>query len=217
MPDRVKLRRRYDSARRREQAAATRRQILGAAQRLFERDGYAPTSMAAIAGEAGVSLKTVYLAFATKGGVLLAVWHLLLRGDEDPAPVGERAWFREALDEPDPERQLRLNVRNSRMVRERAGALLRVIRDAAPSDPQIAALWHRIQAEFHANQRLIVRSLHAKGALRPGLGVAGAADILWALNHPAVSWLLIGERGWSPRRHERWLGDLLVTHLLRDG
>ena len=215
MAGRVKPRRSYDSARRREQAAATRRDILGAAQRLFERDGYAATSMAAIAADARVSLKTVYLAFETKRGVLLALWHLLLRGDEQPTPVGERAWFREALEEPDPERQLRLNVRNARIVRERAGALLEVVRDAAPADPEIAALWDRIQAEFHANQRLIVRSLHQKGALRPGLGVAAATDILWALNHPTVSWLLVGRRGWTPRRHERWLGDLLVTHLLR--
>ena len=215
MAGRVKPRRSYDSARRREQAAATRRDILGAAQRLFERDGYAATSMAAIAADARVSPKTVYLAFETKRGVLLALWELLLRGDEEPTPVGERAWFREALEEPDPERQLRLNVRNARIVRERAGALLEVVRDAAPADPEIAALWDRIQAEFHANQRLIVRSLHQKGALRPGLGVAAATDILWTLNHPTVSWLLVGRRGWTPRRHERWLGDLLVTHLLR--
>ena len=33
------------------------------AQRLFERQGYAATTMAAIATEAGVAGKTVYLAF----------------------------------------------------------------------------------------------------------------------------------------------------------
>ena len=74
--------------RRREQAAATRREILEAAQRLFERDGYGATTMAAIAAEAGVALKTVYLAFETKSGLLRALWHLRLRGDEDEAPVG---------------------------------------------------------------------------------------------------------------------------------
>jgi AcrR family transcriptional regulator len=37
MPERVNPKRRYDSPRRREQAAATRRDILEAAQRLFER------------------------------------------------------------------------------------------------------------------------------------------------------------------------------------
>jgi AcrR family transcriptional regulator len=84
----------YNSARRREQAAATRRDILEVAQRLFERQGYAATTMAAIAAEAGVALKTVYLAFETKSGVLRALWNLLLRGDEGEAPVAERSWYR---------------------------------------------------------------------------------------------------------------------------
>src|SRR5262245_753620 len=126
----VKPRRRYESARRREQAAATRRDILDAARRLFEEHGYTATSMAAIATEAGVALKTVYLAFETKRGVLLALWHLLLRGDEEPVPVGERPWFREVVDTPDPRRQLELAAHRSRVVKQRAGRLLEVLRDA---------------------------------------------------------------------------------------
>src|SRR5690349_12346119 len=101
----VKPRRRYDSPRRREQAAATRRQILEAARPLFERQGYAATTMAAIAAEAGVAGKTVYLAFDSKSGVLRALWNLQLRGDEDHVPVAERSWYREAVEEPDPERR----------------------------------------------------------------------------------------------------------------
>src|SRR6266536_157975 len=131
MAERVKSKRRYDSRRRREQAAGTRRDILEAAQRLFERRGYAATTMAAIAAEAGVALKTVYLAFETKSGLLRALWHLLLRGDEADAPVAERGWYREVLEEPDPERQLRLTARNSRVVKTRAAALMGVIRSAA--------------------------------------------------------------------------------------
>jgi AcrR family transcriptional regulator len=53
MADRVK--RRYESPRRRAQADATKRDILAAAQRLFERQGYGATTMAAIAAEAGVT------------------------------------------------------------------------------------------------------------------------------------------------------------------
>jgi AcrR family transcriptional regulator len=215
MTDGVKPRRRYDSPRRREQAAATRRDILEAAQRLFERQGYAATSMAAVAAEAGVAVKTVYLAFETKRGVLLALWHLLLRGDEEPLPVGERPWFREVMEEPDARRQLRLNARNSRMVKERAGALMEVLRDAAPAEPELAALWSRIQAEFFDNQRTIVEALHRKGALKPGLDVDSAADILWTLNHPNVWWLLVGARGWAPDRYESWLADVLCAELLR--
>ena len=214
MVDRVKATRRYDSTRRREQAAATRREILEAAQRLFERDGYAATTMAAIAGAAGVALKTVYLAFETKSGLLRALWHLRLRGDEDDAPVAQRQWFREVMDEPDPERQLRLTARNSRAVKHRAADLMRVMRDAAGGDPDIAALWQRIQDDFYANQRSIVDALDAKHALAPGLDAARAADRLWTLNHPDVWHLLVGERGWTPDEYEQWFGDTACAQLL---
>jgi AcrR family transcriptional regulator len=213
----VKRRRLYDSPLRREQAAETRLTILRAAQALFERDGYAATSMAAIATAAGVSLKTVYLGFETKSGLLRALWHLLLRGEQDSIPVGEQPWYRAVLEESDPERQLRLNMRNSLVVKTRAGAILEVIRAAAPADSDIGALWARIESEFHDNQRAIVQSIADRGALAAGLDVAVATDILWALNHPSLYSLLVRERGWPPERYERWLGDLLCTQLLNDG
>jgi AcrR family transcriptional regulator len=213
MAERVKTRR-YNSPRRREQAAATRAAILAAAARLFERDGYASTSMAAIAAEAGVALKTVYLAFETKSGLLRALWHRLLRGDRDDVPVGDQAWYRAVLAEPDPERQLELNAHNSRLVKQRAGGLLAVFRGAAGADPDIAALWDRIQREFHANQRTIVESLAAKGALRDGLTVDRAADILWTINHPSTYSLLVDERGWTPEQYDAWLADASRSQLL---
>jgi AcrR family transcriptional regulator len=216
MPDEVKAARTYNSPLRRDQAAATRRQILEAAQERFERDGYAATSMASIAAASGVSLKTVYLAFETKSGVLRAVWHLLLRGQRDDVPVGGQAWFQEVLDEPDPRRQLALNMRNSRRVKVRAGALLEVIRSAAAGDREIGELWSRIQTEFHGNQRAVVQSLADKHALKPGLDVDTAADILWGLNHPSVYRLLAAERGWRPERYEQWMTDLLCSQLLSD-
>src|SRR5436305_12003448 len=124
MAEGVKGKRRYDSTRRREQAEATRRDILEAAQRLFEHQGYGATPMSAIAAEAGVALKTVYVAFETKSGVLRALWHLLLRGDEADVPIGDRPRYRELLVETDPERVVRLGARNSRLVKERAGAVI---------------------------------------------------------------------------------------------
>jgi AcrR family transcriptional regulator len=216
MPERVKPRP-YNSPRRREQAAATRREILEAAQRLFESEGYAATTMAAIAAEAGVALKTVYVGFETKSGVLRALWHLLLRGDEADVPMGERPWYRDVLDEPDPERQLRLTAHTSRDVKTRAAALMKVIRGAAPGDPDIDALWSRIQREFYEIQRPIVEALHAKQVLRPELDVARATDILWTLNHPDLWHLLVGERGWSAEEYEQWFADAICSQLLRAG
>src|SRR5262249_61246813 len=115
MTEAVNPKRTYNSSRRREQAAATRREILEGAQRLFERQGFAATTMAAIASEAGVALKTVYVTFETKSGVLRALWNLLLRGDEGDVHVMDRARYREVLDEPDPGRQVPLNARQSRV------------------------------------------------------------------------------------------------------
>jgi AcrR family transcriptional regulator len=214
MTEPVKSKRRYDATRRREQAAATSREILEAAQRLFEERGYAATPMAAIAAEAGVALKTVYVAFETKSGLLRSLWHLRLRGDADDVPVAERQWFREVLEERDPERQLRLAARNSRAVKLRAADLMRVMRDAAGTDADIAALWQRIQDDFYANQRSIVDSLRAKEALAPGLDAARGADILWTLNHPDLWHLLVGERGWTPDEWEQWFGDAACAQLL---
>lgn len=214
MPPPVKSTRRYDSPRRREQAAATRVQILEAAQRLFERDGYPATSMAAIAKEAGVALKTVYLAFETKSGLLRGLWHLRLRGDQADVSINNRAWYQEVLGERDPERKIRLGAHNARLVKERAGGLLRVIRDAAPADPDIAALWERIQTEFYDNLRAVVETIPRR-SLRRGLDVDSAADILWTLNHPDLWQLLVVRRGWTPDRFERWTADTVCEQLLR--
>jgi AcrR family transcriptional regulator len=214
MPEPVKAKRRYDSTRRREQAAATRLEILEAAQRLFERDGYTATTMAAIATEAGVALKTVYLAFETKAGLLRALWHLRLRGDEDDVPIAERQWYRDVLAEPDPERKLRLGARNARQVKGRAANLMRAMRDAAGADADSAALWRRIQDDFLANQRAVIDAIDAKGGLAPGLDAARAADILWTLNHPDVWHLLVSERGWTPEEWEQWFADTACAQLL---
>jgi len=214
MAEHVKPKRRYESSRRREQAAATRRDILHAAQRLFEQRGYAATTMAAIAAESGVALKTVYVAFETKSGLLRTLWHMLLRGDQEDVHVRDRRWYREVLEEPDPERQLRLNARNARMVKTRAGALMEVIRSAAPTEPDIEALWTRIQTDFYDIQRAIVQALLARKALRPDLDVTRATDILWTLNHPDLWQLLVAQRAWTPEQYEQWFGDTACAQLL---
>ena len=215
MPEPVK--RRYDSSRRQAQAAATRGDILDAAQRLFEERGYSATTMEAIAAEAGVALKTVYVAFETKSGLLRALWNHLLRGGRDDVPVAEQPWYRNVLDEPDAAAQLRLNARNSRVVKERIAGVLEVVRNAAPIDPDTGALWRRINAEFHANQRAIVERAAAHGALRPGLGVDAAADILWTITPPNLWQLRVDERGWTPERYEQWCADLACAQLLPHG
>jgi TetR/AcrR family transcriptional regulator, regulator of autoinduction and epiphytic fitness len=215
MDGQVKPRRRYESPRRQEQAAATRRAILDAAERLFGERGYAGTAVAEIAEAAGVALKTVYAVFGTKAEVLRALWNLRLRGDEDPVAVQDRPWVRDVLDEPDPRRRLGLVARNARVVRERTAALSEVVRQAAPSEPQIAELWERFQRElYELGMRRIAETLEHDGVL--AIDVGTTADVLWTLVHPDTFLLLVRERGWTPETYERWLAEALCRELLRD-
>ena len=64
----VKGKRRYNSSGRQEQARRNRDAILQAAERQLNECGYAGTTVAAVAGEAGVSVETVYKAFGGKAG-----------------------------------------------------------------------------------------------------------------------------------------------------
>ena len=96
----------------------------------------------------------------------------------------------------------------------RIGPLCTVIRDAAPLEPDIATLWNRIETECHDNQRAIVASLAEAGALRRGLDVDRAADVLWTLNHPDVWRALVGQRGWTPEQWEEWFAETATAQLL---
>jgi AcrR family transcriptional regulator len=205
----------YNSPRRRAQAEQTRRAILSAAKRLFERQGYAATTIVEIAREAEVALKTVYVVFETKAGVLRALWNRELRGERDELPVAQQEWYLRLLAEPDPERQLRMNARNSREGKERISTVLNIIRGASPVEPEIDELWNRIQTEYRANQRAVAQSIAEKKALQRGLTVDRAADILWTLNNPDVWHLLVGRRGWTPKQFEKWAADTACMQLLK--
>ena len=206
--------RRYDSPRRRAQAEATRQAILDAARRLFERDGYTATSVPTIAAEAGVALKTVYVIFETKVGLLRAVWEARFGGDEEGVPVFERAWYLAVSAQQDAERKLRLVAAQSLRVKTGSGALLESIRNASFTDSEIAVLWDDIERKLLDVARSIVEQLDDMGALAPGLTIEDAADILWTLNHPTVWHLTVRARGWTAERYERWLGDAFCMQLL---
>lgn len=210
----VKRERTYVSPLRQEQAAKTRRAILTAARRRFERDGYVATSMPAVAAEAGVAVKTVYLAFRTKAELLRAVWADRLAGDEARVPVLDRAWYQKVERVPSPRAKLRLLARQSGGVKARSGQLLIVIRDAASTDGEIAALWADIEAKLLEVSTSVVRQIAAAGALHPGLDAASAADTLWTLNHPSTWQLLVEQRRWSDDNYQAWLEGAFVTLLL---
>lgn len=206
----------YRSPRREQQALATRTAILDAAQSLFEKAGYSATTIETIAKEATVSAKTVYLAFATKGALLRAVWERALRGEEDAPPIPETDWYQSVLDELDPRRQVEMVAARSSELKERTAPMLRAIRSASFVDPDGADLWEQLQADYFQHQRMIVEAVARHGGLKPGLDLDTAVDILWTLNHPDVWLLLTEDRGWSRASFESWFADAVVQQLLDD-
>jgi AcrR family transcriptional regulator len=216
MTDDVKPRRAYRSTKRAEQVALTRREIIASAGVQFREHGYSGMSMPAIAAQAGVAVETIYRAFGSKAGLFTAVVDAAVAGGTSRAevPVIERPNIRAIVEEPDPRRQVERYAATQPGIHRRAGPLLRVLRDAAPSDPELDALWRSIEDSRRSGQAGFVAMLSGRGALRDGLTVEDGRDGLWTLTSLAVFDMLVGTCGWTVERYERWLADRLIDLLI---
>lgn len=204
----------HRSTRRQVQAAQTRRDILDAAQALFERDGYAASSIEAIAGQANVARATVFATAGSKADILKALRDRALAGDDDSVPVIARPWFREVVEAPDARQAIRLHARNIRNMCERAAKLEAVLAAAAAADLQLRELHADSQRQRGAGARHVAELLHSKGPLRPGLDLGTAADLLFALASPELYLLLVATRNWTPSHYQQWLAQTLTQQLL---
>src|SRR4029077_11086803 len=135
----VKPKRSYDSALRKQQASQTRMRILDAAQRLFAEKGYPASTVEAIAGAAGVAVDTVYAAFGSKRGVLRALLNVRVGGDEAELDLLARAGPQAVQREHDQRAQLAAFVADVSAIIERARPVDDIIRGAAAVDADIAA------------------------------------------------------------------------------
>jgi AcrR family transcriptional regulator len=201
--------------RRAAQARATRRRIIDGARELFLRNGYAATTLDQIAGAAGVAVQTVYFHFGNKATVLKEVVDVLAVGDDDPVPMLDRPWVRQVRDEPDGRRALSIWLSNSRVIFGRLAPIMKVVRDAAGADPEMAAQWETNQRQRFTAHHALVKRLEDKQALRPDLTVEEAADIVFTLVSHEVYFLLTVERGWTPDRWESWINETVAGAILR--
>ena len=208
-------RRGYDANRRRMRSAETRQRIIDAARSLMLTDGYRATSLAVIAASAAVNVDTVYELVGRKPLILRELIEQAVSGTDHPVPAEERDYVVAIRAEPDPRRKLAIYAGAVRRTQQRLAPLFRVIREAAPSEPEVTALWKEISARRAANMRTFITDVNTTGALREDLTVERAADIVWTLNSSDVYLLLTTERGWSPEEFERWLADSWARLLLR--
>jgi AcrR family transcriptional regulator len=208
----VKTRRRYDSSGRQEQARRSREAVLDAAERMFLDQGYAATTIAAIAREAGVSVETVYKAFGGKAGVVRAVYQRGLTG-RGPVPAYQRSDQMRAQ-ETDPRTIMREWGRLTAEVASVVSPIRLLIRSAALIDPEMAALLKANDDERLERMRHHARFLKERGYLRDGIKVSEATDILWTCSSVELYDLLVLQRGWSLPRFAQFNAEFMIASLL---
>lgn len=208
----VKSKRRYDSSGRQVQARRNREAVLDAAGRQFLANGYPTSTIAAIAAEAGVSVETVYKSFGGKSGLVRAIYERGLTG-HGPVPAYQRS------------DEMRTHETNPKTIMREWGLLTAevgsavtpirlLMRAAAATDPDMAALLKDSDHERLTRMRHHARFLAERGYLRDGVTVAEATDILWTCSSVEIYDLLVLQRGWLPRRFARFTADFMITSLL---
>jgi AcrR family transcriptional regulator len=154
--------------------------------------------MQGVADSAGVSLPTVYLYFQSKPDLVRSLADLVTRSAD--------LSVEHVLAESDPRRQLKIGAGILRALHERSEVIADILRTASGADPKLSREWKRWQDRHLAAVGAVAQSLAKKRALRAGVDVASATDVLYAIGGPETFRQLVRERGWTPNQYEEWLG-----------
>jgi AcrR family transcriptional regulator len=196
--------------------AETRRRLLAAAGTEFEERGYHAATVNRIAARAGVTVQTLYLAWGSKRALLRAHMDASLSGDADTAYADELPHLlAQALDEGETGAVAAVEhfAHLYRTLAERAALDWRLYRDAAASDPEVAADWHALQQLRHQTFAEFIHRV-PPASLRPGLTPDAATDTAWAIASPETYELLVRTAGYTLDEYERWVAATLAAALL---
>ncbi len=207
-------RRPYRSSVREQNAQQTRRAVVAAAAELFVSRGYAATSLADIAGAAGVARPTVFAAFGSKAALLRQVLDQALAGDDEPVPVAQRPWFQPVWQAEDPPTALNAYATVCTTIASRAAAAFEAVRRAAHAEPEVADLWETLQRNRRAGAQMVLDHVLTLGPLRRDLRTERAIDVLWLLNDPAHYDALVHVCGWPQDAYRDWLSERMRQALL---
>jgi AcrR family transcriptional regulator len=206
----------YNSPTRASKALETRRRIRATAEGLFLRDGYLPTTMKAIATEAGVAERTLYLAYPTKAQLLGEIIRVAVRGHDRDEPLAAGTAFRAVIEAPPGELAARFGQSSAELM-SRTARVLAIGEAAAVADPALAGLRDRGHAATRSDMREIAAALGAHGKLARGMTEERAADVLFAIAANETVYLrLTGECGWSDSEYAGLVERLLQGVLTSD-
>ncbi|MBA8795473.1 AcrR family transcriptional regulator [Friedmanniella endophytica] len=207
-------RRRYDTSNRRAAAEQTRERVLAAAHERFLADGYAATTVAAVARAAGVAADTVYASVGRKPALFRELVERALSGTARAVPGRERDYAVALRAAPDARAKLAVYAGAVAALQGRLAPLFLVLREAAAAEPELAALWSGIAERRARNMRELADDLLVTGELRSDLSRDEIADVIWTMNSAEYYAQLVVERGWSPERFADWLLDAWSRLLL---
>jgi AcrR family transcriptional regulator len=165
---------------RRAQIARTEARIVTAATEVFLADGYHATTLEAVARQAGVGARTVYLRFGTKVALFKRVVDVAIVGDTEAVDVLGRDWAQAAMTAPTAGERITANAAAARQIMERSEALFAVAQQAAASEPLIAGFWQQGREQTRQFYVLFWTRMADDGLLGAG------ADLPWLIDTCAV-------------------------------
>ena len=89
-----------------------------------------------------------------------------------------------------------------------------LIRDAAATDPEMAALLRDSDRQRRERMRHNARTLADRGHLKPGITLEDATDVMWTYSSPELYELLVIRCGWNLARYGRFLAESMAAALL---
>ncbi|HEV8393078.1 MAG TPA: helix-turn-helix domain-containing protein [Vicinamibacterales bacterium] len=190
---------------------ATRLRILDAALRLVTRQGGAEVTLGEVAREAGVSRQALYLHFADRAALFLAV----VRHADDRR--GLPAMIRRIQEAPTGEAALREMAAMQARMNPGIWPLARALDSVRRLDDAAERSWQERLSHRLDGCRAIVAQLVREGSLRADLSRDVAADLLWTLSSLRTWEDLVLLRGWSAQQYEQRLGDLVLMVVTSKG
>lgn len=185
--------------------AETEERILAAAHELFVRDGYAATTLAAVADTARVAPRTVYVRFGTKAELLRRVVDVAIVGDTQDIDLQSRDWYQAALTAPTLEERIGLFADGSAALMARAGDVFAVAQQAEPVEPVIAAAARAGRAATRDSLRQFFTQCRDDGLLPAGADIDWLCDTAGVVAH-ANTYLLVRETlGLTTGQYRTWL------------
>lgn len=153
------------------------------------------------------------LSLPQQATVLKHVVDMASVGDDGPAALLDRPWMDQMRSAPDGSGAVEVWLDVSRDIYARVSPVMRVVREAAGSDPEMAE-----QQRLSRSQSLTAhRVLAERGCLRAGMDVDEAGEVLYGLVSLDLYVLFVDELGWSPARWQEWATDAVVMTVLHPG